>query len=165
MADPLTAALMIGGKAMSFAGQMNAARDSQIAANWNADVADRNARVLETQAGQSLLQGGRDVAAFRSKFGRFSKEVDLKLLASGFDPNSGSAILIKMANAEQADKDIAMIELNAEREASDLRQQAVNDRLQGSITRFEGKAAANAMRTQAYASLLKGGSDTARYIR
>jgi len=165
MADPISAGMAIVGGFVSFSGSMRQAEAQELAGRWNQDVAIRDARIAETLAGESLLQGKRDVMDFMSQYKRFEKTVEASLIASGFDPNSGTALEIKMANAEQADIDLAKIEINAARDAADLREQAVASKLSGELARFEGKTLANAARTKAMVSFLRQGAEAYRYAK
>lgn len=165
MADPISAGMAVVGGFVSFAGSMRQAEAQELAGRWNKSVSDRDARIAETLAGESLLQGKRDVMDFMSQYQKFEKTVEASLIASGFDPSQGTALEIKMANAEQADIDIAKIEINAARDAADLREQAVASRLAGELARFEGRTLASAARTQAATSFLSQGGEAYRYMK
>jgi len=142
-------ALAAAGAGLSLLGAQAQARATERAASYNASISDRNARVAERAADQARQLSEQQIVDFRTDFRRLEATVQTRLIKAGIDPSTGTALQLKLANAREADKDIARIRLNAARLASDINEKAINASLQGLIARYEGKLQASAIRTQA----------------
>ena len=156
--------LVGAGIGLSLLGAQAQARGVERAAAYNASISDRNARVARRAAEQTKMMGEQQVVDFRTSFRKLEGSVQTRLIKAGVDPSSGSALRIKLANAAEADKDIAQIRLNAARQAADINEKAVNASLQGQIARYEGKLQASAIRTQAFANALMQGGEAYYYM-
>lgn len=138
-------AVIAGGQAagavLSFKGQRAAAKSAEQVAEYNAQVAENEAVILQRQ--------------------KTSQEADLReqgkrLIASQRVATAGSGIIMSgspleaMADAYFGlEKDAARIQY-----ASDIEQ--LDKESEATLTRVQGRAQSSAMKTQAYASLLGG---------
>jgi uncharacterized protein YbjQ (UPF0145 family) len=158
-------ALAAAGAGISLLGAQAQARATERAASYNASISDRNARVAERAADQARQLGEQQIVDFRTDFRRLEATVQTRLIKAGIDPSTGTALQLKLANAREADKDIARIRLNAARLASDINEKAINASLQGQIARYEGRLQASAIRTQAVAQTFMTGSRIAGMVQ
>jgi len=75
---------------------------------------------------------------------------------NGVVASSGTALDVLLDNAMQADAQIAAIQYNGVAEARDLRQEGINQQLQGNIAQLEANTQASAIRASTATSLFKG---------
>lgn len=113
---------------------------SQIAAgNYNASVANQNAKNLDQSARDTIDRG--ETAAARSGVAtqRLLGSQRAAAAASGIDAGSGSALDILVSTAGIGELDAQTIRNNAAREAWGLRSEAAAQRAQGRFAKSAGK--------------------------
>jgi len=161
MGDPVTTAIVIGAGTMQARSQIAAGKAQQNAANFNALVNERNAEIAEQQGEQIKLRSEQDILTFSKNFNRLQATTQQAFRYNGFQASSGTAMLVAMENAKEADKEIAMQRYNAlvgQREASES---ALEQRMRADLQRSQGAAAAKAGRQAAIGTLLQTGANVA----
>ena len=164
MADPITAALAIGGMAATAIGTQQAAKGVKQAGEYNYGVAKRNEKAAQQKAKLVKLMTERDIIDFRSQFRVLNKAAAQRFMKSGIVATSGTALEGQMANAIEAEKDIQKMKYNAEANASEIREKGVNERLRGEMALYESKVQAQSIRMKGFGSLLGQGMQAREYI-
>ena len=146
----------VGAGVSLLAGQA-AAGAASAAGRYNQAVADRNKALLDQQAEQAVFRTGQEIVRFRSQFQELQAASAAAMRFNGVVASSGTPLDVLLENAEQADAQIAAIQYNGAAEARDLRQEGINQQLQGSIAALEANAQASAIRASTVTSVFKGG--------
>lgn len=129
-----------------------AARQASATGKYNQAIQNRNAQVAEQEA-QALQQKLElDLVRFDQQFQQLQGETNVALAKSGVE-RSGSALKILRSNAEQAELEKDMIEYNSKIGQARAFEQANFARMQGSLARQEGRAAAIGYYGQAASAL------------
>ena len=71
--------------------------------------------------------------------------------------DTGTPLKVALANAQQADEEVATMRYNAKVGKQELKEQGVQQRMQANLNRMYGRNAARAGKFQAMGSLLSGG--------
>lgn len=133
-----------------------AARQASATGKYNQAIQNRNAQVAEQEA-QALQQKLElDLVRFDQQFQQLQGETNVALAKSGVE-RSGSALKILRSNAEQAELEKDMIEYNSKIGQARAFEQANFARMQGSLARQEGRAAAIGYYGQAISALVPYG--------
>ena len=144
MADPFTMiALAVGSTAMNALGSIRQGQEQQAAANYNAAVADQNAKIAQDQA-------ARAEADQRRQAEKLAGEQVAAYAASGVT-EEGSPLKVMYQSAQEAEMDALNIRYQGYLNA---RQQTAEADLQ----RYQGRAALQAGYIGALGELFKGGS-------
>jgi len=134
-----------------------AAEKAQAAANFNAEMIERDIGLLERQRGIINAQFGIDKIRNREEFERFvQSEVRANTGYAGFDMHMGTPLTTLRINAREFDYEAAVNEFNNEMinmQISDAQEEA---RLNSKLARMEGGSAAASLRAQGTASLISG---------
>jgi len=133
-----------------------AANAASAAGRYNKQIADRNKQLLDRQAEQAVFRAGQEVVRFRENFYDLQAASAAALRFNGVVASSGTALDVLLDNAMQADAQIAAIQYNGVAEARDLRQEGINQQLQGNIAQLEANTQASAIRASTATSLFKG---------
>ena len=136
------------GAAVSLAGSEAAAQGVKDSAKYNKRITDRNADVLENRAQQKVFQAGQEIVRFREQFRDLNDASAQPQRRNGVVATSGTALDVLLANAVEAETDMQQIEMNAAAEASDLKEQSINEKLKGQYAMYDAKNQARAMRIQ-----------------
>lgn len=136
------------GAAVSLAGSEAAAQGVTDSAKYNKRITDRNADVLENRAQQKVFQAGQEIVRFREQFRDLNDASAQTQRRNGVVATSGTALDVLLANAVEAETDMQQIEMNAAAEASDLKEQSINEKLKGQYAMYDAKNQARAMRIQ-----------------
>ena len=126
------------------------------AGRFNQQIAERNAKVLERQQDQIDRSTALDIARFRKNFDRLQGAASQAFRYNGWVASGGTPLQVLLANASEADEEIALTRYNAEVGKQQLQEEALNMRLQGRLQRMYGQAARRAGYMQAATSLLQG---------
>jgi len=126
------------------------------AGRFNQQVAERNAKALEKQQDQIDRSTSLDIARFRKNFDRLQGAASQAFRYNGWVASGGTPLQILLANASEADEEIALTRYNAEVGKQQLQEEALNMRLQGRLQRMYGQAARRAGYMRAATSLLQG---------
>lgn len=134
-----------------------AAEKAQAAANFNAEMIERDIGLLERQRGIINAQFGIDKIRNREEFERFvQSEVRANTGYAGFDMHMGTPLTTLRINAREFDYEASVNEFNNEMinmQISDAQEEA---RLNSKLARMEGGSAAASLRAQGTASLISG---------
>ena len=136
------------GAAVSYAGSEAAAQGITDSAKYNKVITDRNADVLDNRAQQVVFQAGQEIVRFREEFRELNDAAAQTQHKNGVVASSGTALDVLLENAVEAEADIQKIEINAAAQASDLKEQSINERLKGQYAVFDAKNQARAQRIQ-----------------
>lgn len=142
-------------------GYMKAGNAAQRTAEYNAKIAERNAKVYDQQADMRLFSQDIEDLKFVKTAERFLDSVGVAYRSKQVVGNTGTPLKVQMVSAAEADDDLAMRNYNARVDAQALREQGTNMRLTANLTRMEGRAQKQASRIQAFSSLLGGAQQAA----
>ena len=129
-----------------------AARQASAAGKYNQAIQERNAQVAEQEAQAIQQRTELDLARFDQQFAQLQSETKVSVLKSGAEL-SGTALKILRSNAEQAEVEKNIIEYNSKVGQARAFEQANFARMQGSLARQEGRAAAIGYYGQAASAL------------
>jgi hypothetical protein len=129
-----------------------AARQASAAGKYNQAIQERNAQVAEQEAQAIQQRTELDLARFDQQFAQLQSETKVSALKSGVEL-SGTALKILRSNAEQAEVEKDMMEYNSKVGQARAFEQANFARMQGSLARQQGRAAAIGYYGQAASAL------------
>lgn len=158
----LPALLALSGAGVSLIGAEQQAQGARTAGKYAKAVGERNFKVAETKAEMRVFQAAQDIVRFREDFRDLNDSSGQAFRFNGVVATEGTALDVQLANALEADIEIATIDLNARREAQDLRDQGLNARLEGDLRNYESKVTAGAIRMGAIADTFKAGATIAQ---
>lgn len=164
MGDPVTIGLIVASTAASAKASLDAGKAQQNAANFNAEVSERNAKAAEEQADVIKRNSELDIQKFSKDFGRLQASTQQAFRYNGFVATGGTPLKVARENAMEADQEIATRRYNAEVGQREQRESAVESRMQASLSRVTGDQARKASYYQAAGSLL-GGASKARKVQ
>ena len=165
MADPVTAMVgigmgaSVGGTYMAYKGAKKAGKAEQQAQEFNAKVAERNAKVSRLAKEQVKKQTELDILDFKKDFQRFQRVTAQMYRVNGFVAESGTPLQLMLDNAYEAEKEMATIRHNSRIEEQRLEEQAIQGGMQADMNRAYGRSARTAGNYQAYGSLLSGATN------
>jgi len=134
-----------------------AAEKAQAAANFNAEMIERDIGLLERHRGIINAQFGIDKIRNRDEFERFVQgEVRANTGYAGFDMHMGTPLTTLRINAREFDYQAAVNEFNNEMTNMQISDEQENARLNAKLARMEGGGAAASLRAQGTASLISG---------
>lgn len=139
---------------MSFFGDLIAGQGAAKAANYNASLLERDAKVQEQNAeqGYKVFQEY-DLPRFDYYAEKQQAALRTSTLGSGVE-YSGSALAIALENQIMIDTDRDMMQYNAEIQKEAGLNQAIMQRAEANVERFRGRVAKRASYFQAAGSLL-----------
>tara|TARA_S200002703_G_scaffold5754_3_gene6505 strand:- start:6063 stop:6506 length:444 start_codon:yes stop_codon:yes gene_type:complete len=139
---------------MSFFGDLIAGQGAAKAANYNASLLERDAKVQEQNAeqGYKVFQEY-DLPRFDYYAEKQQAALRTSTLGSGVE-YSGSALAIALENQIMIDTDRDMMQYNAEIQREAGLNQAIMQRAEANVERFRGRVAKRASYFQAAGSLL-----------
>lgn len=139
---------------MSFFGDLIAGQGAAKAANYNASLLERDAKVTEQNAeqGYKVFQEY-DLPRFDYYAEKQQAALRTSTLGSGVE-YSGSALAIALENQIMIDTDRDMMQYNAEIQREAGLNQAIMQRAEANVERFRGRVAKRASYFQAAGSLL-----------
>ena len=143
---------------MGFLFELSAGAQQQAAYNYNSDINERNAQVADTQAEQLVFQEEQNIVDFRKQFDDLQAATQQAFRYNGWIANEGTPLKVALANAQEADEEIATRRYNAKVGREELKEQGTQERMQGTLNRMYGKAARTAGRARAFNSLLQTAS-------
>jgi len=129
-----------------------AARQASATGKYNQAIQNRNAQVAEQEAQAIQQRTELDLARFDQQFAQLQSETKVSTLKSGVEL-SGTALKILRSNAEQAEVEKDIIEYNSKIGQARAFEQANFARMQGSLARQQGRAAAIGYYGQAASAL------------
>lgn len=158
MGDPVTTALIVGSGVMTARGQIAAGKARQNAANFNAQVSERNADIAEQKAVVSNINTGLQKKQFAKEFGRAQARTQQAYRYNGFVATGGTPALVALEQAAEADEQLAMLEYEGKLKEQGFQEEAAEFRMTAGMQRAEGAAAAKMGRQQAFGTLLQTGA-------
>ncbi len=134
-----------------------AAEKAQAAANFNAEMIERDIGLLERQRGiinaQFAIDGVRNRRAFESEI---QGQARSGFGYAGFDMSRGTPLAVLRINAREFDYQEAVNEFNNEMTNMQISDEQENARLNAELARMEGSGASASLRAQGTASLISG---------
>ncbi len=151
------------GTVMQMRGAKAQAAGQARAAQFNAAVADRNAKAMEIQAAQNLLIHDIEQVTQRRRFAELQASGRVAYSKAGVDL-TGTARLVAKRNAEEFDDELAAKRMHAETTSQAIREKGVNARLEGDLQRIYARNYITAGKYQAMGAMFSGVSRTASLL-
>jgi hypothetical protein len=148
--------LMIGSTVMGGMGAIQQGNAAAASANYNAQVADMNAKLTERRARDALERGQMEEQQQRMKTSQIIGQQKAAMAANGVDLKFGSPLDTLVDTATMGELDALTIRANTYREERDTRQQANNLTGQASMLRAEAKSAKQGGFLNAFGTVLGG---------
>ena len=159
--ETLAIAAFAGGTALDMYGAVQQGKTQEAASRFNASIAERNAKALERQKRQVDRATALDIKRFRNNFNDLNAAASMSVSYNGWQAESGTGRAIALANASEADEEIALMRYNSEVQKTQLQEGADQSRMQARLQRMYGTAAKRAGYISAGTSLLKGAASMA----
>lgn len=156
MADPVTAAVVAGSSLLSAQSAVQQGAAARAAGQFNANMAERNAKISEQQAEQIKRSSEFDINRFRDNFDDLQATAAQAFRYNGFVATGGTPLQVLLDNSREADTEIALRRYNASIGEQQALESATEQRLQGRLDRMMGRSAQKASYYQAAGSLLGG---------
>ena len=153
------------GTAVSVAGQIKAGKDQQAAHDYNAQVADRNAEAERINARRVEFLETKRIEDFREQYEDFANSQRMIAAKNGFSADTGTPLALQIASRMEAETEIANNIYNVKLGKQAREQAALNQELDGRLSRMAGQAARSASMIGAGQSLLSGGTNMYRINR
>ncbi len=146
---------------MGFLFELQAGKQEEAAYNYNTDINERNADVAEQQGEQLVFQEEQNIVDFRKQFDDLQAATSQAFRYNGWIASEGTPLKVALANAQEADEEIATRRYNAKVGRAELNEQATQERMQGQLNRMYGRAANIRGKARAAASLIQTASSFA----
>jgi hypothetical protein len=143
---------------MAFLFELSAGRQEQVAYNYNADINERNAKASDQEAAQLIFAEEEKIVEFREQFSDLQDAQMQAYRYNGWIAEEGTPLKVALASAQEADEEIAARRYNAKVGSSEIKEAGVQERMQGTLNRMYGKAAATRGKARAVQSLIQTGS-------
>lgn len=137
-------------------GAIQQGRAAQSAANYNARVAEMNAKIADKAAQDELERGARDEQRKRIEVAAIAGQQKAGMAAAGLDITYGTPLEMLVDTAYAGEMDALTIRTNANRAAYNREVQATNLRAQGQMYEFEGKSARSGSMLSAIGTIAGG---------
>ena len=131
-------------------------RAEQAAFDYNAKIRERNAKALDIEAEQRIFGEEFAIEDFRDDFRDLNNQAGQAFRKNGWIAESGTAAKVLIANAAEADEEIAMRRWQALTDSQALRERGVNERLRGELDTMSGRLRRSSRDSQAGQALLAG---------
>ena len=128
----------------------------QQAHDYNAKLRNRNAEALDIEAEARMFGEEWAIADFRDDFRELNARAGQAFRKNGWIAESGTAAKVLVANAAEADEEIAMRRWQALADATTTREKGVNERLRAELDSTYGRIARSSRQSQAGTALLGG---------
>lgn len=152
----LMVALTLGSAVLGAAGQIQQGQAAAAASNYNAQVADMNAKLSERRARDAIERGQLDEQRKRQEVAQIQGQQRAAMAANGVDLSFGSPLNIIVDTATMGEIDALTIRSSAAREAYDFDVDAVNRRADANLSRMRAKSEKTGGYLQAAGTLLTG---------
>lgn len=153
-------ALQFAGLASNTIGSYYSAKNQKASFEYQAHMADLNAKLSEMSAQQELLKGERQIGALTLKAGQLKSSQRAAMAANGIDLGVGSAAEIQASTDLMKEIDANTIHANSVRDAWGFRMQGVN--FQNDAIMKRGAASAINPGMAAFGTLLTGAGSVAQ---
>jgi hypothetical protein len=148
--------LMMASSAVSAIGAMQEGRARANAYNYNAQINERNAEIAEQEGEQIIAQNEVELLRFRRQFDDLNAATQQAFRYNGWIASSGTALKVAMANAAEADEEIAASRYNAKVGKQQKGESALQQRMQANLNQMYASAARTSGFMKAGSSLLSG---------
>ena len=148
----------VAAAAVSAVGSIQAGKDQKRAYNYNAQVNERKAKVAEQDAEQLVLMEEVEIGRFRREFDNLQAATSQSFRFNGWMADTGTPLKVALANASEADEEVAIRRYNAKVGKAELKEKGTQERMSANLNRMYGRAAMRAAYFKAGSSLLSGGS-------
>ena len=138
------------------AGYMRAA-----AHQFNADISNRNYEFSLIEANQKKFIDDLQIAKFLEKQKEVLDQVDMANRSNGWIATTGTPLKVAMATAMDMEEDIQMAEYNRRIAQRKIKEQGIQDKLQGQLQGIYGRNAISAGKAEATGSLLSTATNIA----
>ena len=152
------------GTFVSMKGASAQAKGQAAAANYNAKIRERNAQTADIQADWRRLVNDIEEVTFRERFKSLQASTTVAYNKAGVQSDTGTARLVQLDSAEEADQEIAVRDMQAETEAAQFREQGINERLEANLQRIYAKNYRTAGRYKMMSTAISGASRTASLL-
>jgi len=147
------------GTAATVTGMGGQSRGYDTAAEYNAQIRERNEKVAKQQADYRRLIGGIQVVDFREQFRRqIEGATTVAFAKANVQGDTGTARLIMEENAREADQEIAAIKMQAENDAMGFQEKAVNEGMAANLERLYARNMRSSTRYRQMAAVVSGAS-------
>ena len=148
--------LMMASAAFSAIGAIEEGRAKARAYNYNAQINERNAEVAEQEGEQIVAENEVELLRFRRQFDDLNAATQQAFRYNGWIADSGTALKVAMANAAEADEEIAARRYNAKVGKQQKEESALQQRMQANLNQMYASAARTSGFMKAGGSLLSG---------
>lgn len=148
--------LMIASAAVSAVGAIEQGRAQARAYRYNAQVNERNAAVAEQEGEQIIAENEVELLRFRNQFDDLQAATQQAFRYNGWIASEGTPLKVAMANAAEADEEIAIRRYNAKVGKQQREESALQQRMQANLNRMYASAARTAGFMRAGSSLIGG---------
>jgi len=129
---------------------------------YNAAINERNAQVAEQQGEQLVYANELEIEKFKDDFQDLQAATTQAFRYNGFVAGSGTPLKVALANAAEADEEIAIRRYNAKVGKQQTEESATQERMQGQLNRMYGRQARLAGYINAGSSLLQMSAQAAQ---
>lgn len=157
--DPVTVALQVASVAFSAYSAYEQSRATKQAYEYQARVAENNAKIAQWQAEDAIRRGQEEEAAHRMKVAQLAGKQNAELAARGLDVGFGSALDILTGTYLMGEVDAGRIRENAARESWGRQAQAMNYQADAGL--LQNRANRESPGVAAFSTLLDKGSTVA----
>jgi|TARA_R100001163_G_scaffold13433_1_gene12430 hypothetical protein len=148
--------LMLAGTAVSAVGSIKAGKGSKAAADYNASIMERNAKVAEKEAEQIGRIAGFQALEQEEQFKQLTDKIQMGYGKNGWMAATGTPLKRQMRNIIQFQQDMEIAKYNTKVKQNEKMEVATNMKLSAALKRYEGRAQLKAARTKAFGTLLSG---------
>ena len=139
----------VGGSMMAASGSKAAGSAARQTGEYNKSIRDRNARLADSNADLRERATGQQEVRFRKQIAALQAQTGTAYRKSGVIASSGTPLEVLMQNANEAEEDIELNRRQGATEAGQMREQGVNERLQGQLTLLGAQQQERAYKMQA----------------
>ena len=158
----IAAATAVVGGVMAAKSYRQAATTEERVGEYNQDLAERDAKIKEQNARELIQLRNLQSEDEDREFADLQASTELALSHNGWMANSGTPVLQLAYNADQFEEQQRRNDYAARTQERATIDASVQDRLRGQLERTIAGQRANALRTQATASLLGGFTSAAK---
>ncbi len=156
--DPIKIALSVASTAASAMSSVAQGNAQAAAFNYNAQVNERNAVAADNASDQLYHTEKVKIEKFKNDFERLQAATNQGFRYNGWIAEGGTPLLVALANASEADDEIAIRDFNARVGKQELEEEGVQQRMSAELNRMYADQARTAGMMGAGQSLLSGGS-------
>ena len=155
--EPATG-LMLAGAGLSAFGTIKGGKGAKAAADYNASIMERNAKVAEKEAEQIGRIASYNLQENEKEFKILNDRTVMAYGKNGWMTGTGTPLKKAMNNVIEFQRDMETARYNTKIKQNEKIESATNMRLQADLKRYEGRAQYKAARTKAFGTLLSAGS-------